>query len=53
MEKLYTLKEIQDILKIGRNGALALLVSGKIFSLKVGRLWRVPEWALQKYLRGE
>ena len=48
--KLYTFKEVQDILRIGRTSLLKLLKSGNLKAKKVGGVWRVKDEDLNKYL---
>jgi excisionase family DNA binding protein len=38
----YTVDEVADMLRIGRNAAYDLVARGEIPSVKVGRLLRVP-----------
>lgn len=45
-----TVPELASILKIGRNKAYALVRSGQIDSLKLGKQIRIPRNALCRYL---
>ena len=47
-EKLYTKEEAADILKISPKTLGDWLRAGKIRGVKVGRLWRIPETALDE-----
>lgn len=42
--------EVAEVLKIGRSGAYALVRSGKLPSLKIGRKIRVSRVALSEFL---
>lgn len=42
--------EVAEVLNIGRSGAYALVRSGKLRSLKVGRKIRIPRMALSDFL---
>ena len=53
MPKIYTLKEVQGILKVSRRQALALMNDEKIRSFKVGREWRVTESALMEWIESQ
>jgi excisionase family DNA binding protein len=50
MERLYTVKEVQEILKVGRSFAYKLVQSGEIRAVRVGRCLRVRATDLEKYL---
>lgn len=49
-EDVLTVRELQEILNIGRNSAYALMQSGDIPSFRVGKKWRVPKDAVLHYL---
>jgi len=44
-------KDLQEILSISHNTAYALVRSGKIRSIKIGRSYRIPFQAVEEYLR--
>jgi excisionase family DNA binding protein len=44
-------KEVMDILGIGKNTMYHLLDSGRLQGVRIGRCWRVPGDALEKFLR--
>lgn len=46
--KVYTLEEVQEILKVTRRTLYSYIKSGKLKAVKVGRYWRVPAKALQE-----
>ena len=43
-------KELPQILSISRNTAYALVRSGAIHSIRIGRTYRIPREALAEYL---
>lgn len=45
-----TLKELQQLLHIGKNTALRLVQSGEIEAFRVGNRWRVPRESLIRYI---
>ena len=44
-------EDLMPVLCIGRNTAYELVRSGKIRSFKVGRYYRVPQEAVEEFLR--
>ena len=46
-----TLKELQELLHIGKNTALKLVQSGEIEAFRVGKQWRVVRESVAKYIR--
>ncbi len=48
-----TLKEVQTILKIGRNKAYELLKNGKIKSIRIEKQYRIPKINVIKYLQNQ
>ena len=46
-----TVKELCEALKIGRNSAYALIRSGKIKSIRIGRNIKIPKKYLIDYIR--
>ena len=51
MEKFYTPEEIADILKTTRKTVYTWIQSGKLKALKAGKMWRIPQSALDEFLR--
>ena len=47
---LLTVKDIQDILHVGRSTAYSLLQSGQIRSLRIGSIYRIPKAYLTDYI---
>ena len=45
-----SVEQLAEILQVGRNTAYALVRSGRIRSVRVGRQIRVPKGALMAYL---
>lgn len=48
---ILTLKELQELLHIGKNTALQLVQSGEIEAFRVGKQWRVMKDSVRKYVR--
>lgn len=48
---ILTLKELQELLHIGKNTALKLVQSSEIEGFRVGNRWRVAINSVQKYIR--
>lgn len=51
--KLYTIKEVQDILRVTRRTLYSCIKDGRLHAIKVGRYWRVPEESLRLFLTGK
>ena len=47
---ILTLKELQELLHIGKNTALRLVQSGEIEAFRVGNRWRVLRYSVEKYI---
>lgn len=47
-----TIEEAAKVLRIGRTKMCALLASGEVESVCIGRLRRVPVWCLRSYVAG-
>lgn len=45
-----TVEDLTQLLSVGRNTAYELVRSGKIRSIKVGRIYRIPRSAVDEYL---
>lgn len=45
-----TVEDLSRLLTIGRNTAYELVRSGKIRSIRVGRIYRIPQSAVDEYL---
>ncbi len=45
-----TLKELQELLHIGKNTALRLVQSGEIEAFRVGNQWRITQNSIKKYI---
>lgn len=48
--KLYTVKEVQDILHVGQRTMYSYLEAGKIKAIKIGKYWRISQDALDQFL---
>ena len=44
-------EDLAQVLDIGRNNAYELLRSGKIFSIRVGKQFRIPKKSVEDYLK--
>lgn len=49
---MLTVEELMPVLKIGRNTAYALVRSGQLRSVRIGKQLRIPRVALDAYLQG-
>ncbi|MCH3965518.1 MAG: helix-turn-helix domain-containing protein [Clostridium sp.] len=49
-DDLLSVEELCDILVIGKNKAYKILNSGKIKSFRIGRIWKIPKIAVEKYI---
>lgn len=47
---ILTLKELQELLHIGKNTALRLVQSGEIEAFRVGNQWRIAQNSIKKYI---
>ena len=50
-EKVLTINELQDRLRIGRNQAYKLVAEKKIKAFRTGKRWKITEAALNEYIR--
>lgn len=50
-EKIMTIDELQDRLRIGRNQAYKLVAEKKIKAFRTGKRWKITEAALNEYIR--
>ena len=48
---ILTLKELQELLHIGKNTALKLVQSGEIEAFRVRKQWRVMRESVMKYIK--
>ena len=51
LSPLVTIDELCELLMIGRNAAYKLLMTGKIKSFKIGRVWKIPRESLTAYIK--
>jgi len=47
-EKLYTSKQVAEMLQVHHRTVLEWLRNGKLNGIKMGRLWRIPESELNR-----
>ena len=50
-EKILTIDDLQDRLRIGRNQAYKLVAEKKIKAFRTGKRWKITEAALNEYIR--
>ena len=48
---ILTLKDLQELLHIGKNTALRLVQSGEIEAFRVGKQWRIVKDSIIKYIK--
>ena len=48
---ILTLKELQELLHIGKNTALRLVQSGEIEAFRVGKQWRFIKESVIRYIK--
>ncbi len=48
---ILTLKECQQLLKIGRNSMLKFLNSGELEGFKIGNRWRIYKYSVIDFIR--
>lgn len=49
--QVFTVEDLVKILDIGKSSAYALVRSGTIRSVRIGRIYRIPKAALDEYLK--
>ena len=49
--EIMTLKECQQILKVGKNTMLDLLHEGRIEGFKIGNRWKISKESLVEFIR--
>ena len=49
--EVMTLKECQEILKVGKNTMLELLHTNQIEGFKIGSRWKIPKESVVEFLR--
>ena len=47
---ILTLKDLQELLHIGKNTALQLVQSGEIEAFRVGKQWRITRDSILKFI---
>jgi len=52
LDKVYTVKEVAEILKVSEQTVQEALKKGQLPGAKVGRQWRITETSLTNYLNG-
>ena len=49
--EIMTVKECQNILKVGKNTLLKLIHSGEIDAFRIGNRWKIPKEAVIGYIK--
>lgn len=49
--EILTVEEVCDTLRLGKTSVYELLRSGQLKSLRVGRKWMIPRWAIEDFLK--
>lgn len=49
--EIMTVKECQNILKIGKNTLLELIHSGEIEAFRIGNRWKIPKESVVEYIK--
>lgn len=49
-EELLTVKELQQLLGIGKNTAYDLVRKNKVKCFRIGKLWKIPRRAIEEYI---
>lgn len=52
-DTLVTPGEAAELLGWGMNTIYKILKSGKLKAMRIGRIWRIPRWAVQEYILTE
>jgi len=52
-QTIYNVSELAEYLMIGKNAAYELLKNNKIKSFKVGKIHKIPLWAINEYIKNE
>ncbi len=53
MQEYYTPDEISKMLKIDVRTLYRWIREGKIYAIKIGHFWRVPESEIRRLLKGD
>lgn len=53
MERILTADEVAEYLKVNIRTVYKLLESGELRGIKVGRIWRIAESAVNEFVRGD
>ncbi len=52
METFYTVEETAEILKVSAVTVKRMLLQGRLRGVKIGKLWRIPESAIDGLAKG-
>lgn len=48
--EVLTVKQLMEVLQLGRKQAYELINSGQIYSVRINTAIRIPRWAVNQYL---
>ena len=51
MQSLLQVEDVMSLLNIGKNSTYRLLESGELRGFKIGRVWKIPQFALNEYVQ--
>ena len=49
--EIMTLRECQELLKIGKNTMLELIHSGELSAFRIGNRWKIPKEAVMEFIK--
>ena len=49
--EIMTLRECQELLKIGKNTMLELIHSGELSAFRIGNRWKIPKEAVVEFIK--
>lgn len=49
-EIFITVDDMCEMMAIGKNTAYELLSSGEVQAFKIGRIWKIPKFAIDQYV---
>lgn len=47
---ILTVKEVAEILMIGKNQVYDLLQTGAVKAFRIGRIWKIPRLSVEEYI---
>ena len=49
--EIMTLRECQELLKVGKNTMLELIHSGELSAFRIGNRWKIPKEAVVEFIK--